>query len=171
MTLIWNSTAQFCNGRSNFDKCHYISCLCAEFAAKHTNSPLSFITPWRMESDFGSWQSPDISRSHLYRGTIAWTPPTAIYREYTVLTKFSWNILASAAAGLTNDIPLVPLHPKSNSYFCAWALYAQNLSLISGEVSPSSRRSTVASQWPSVLKAARSTSVTTRGLLRFSGEM
>ena len=34
--------------------------------------------------DFGSWQSPDISCSHLYRGTIAWTPPTAIYREYTV---------------------------------------------------------------------------------------
>ena len=27
-----------------------------------------------MEPDLGSWQSPDISRSHLYRGTIAWTP-------------------------------------------------------------------------------------------------
>ena len=38
-----------------------------------------------MEPDLGSWQSPDISRSHLYRGTIAWTPPTAIYRAYTVL--------------------------------------------------------------------------------------
>ena len=37
-----------------------------------------------MEPDFGSWQSPDISRSHLYCGTIAWTPPTAIYRAYTV---------------------------------------------------------------------------------------
>ena len=37
-----------------------------------------------MEPDLGSWQSPDISRSHLYRGTIAWTPPTAIYRAYTV---------------------------------------------------------------------------------------
>ena len=37
-----------------------------------------------MEPDFGSWQTPDISRSHLYRGTIAWTPPTAIYRAYTV---------------------------------------------------------------------------------------
>ena len=35
--------------------------------------------------DFGSWQSPDISRSHLYRGTFPWTPPTAIYRAYTVL--------------------------------------------------------------------------------------
>ena len=34
--------------------------------------------------DFGSWQSPDISRSHLYRGTFPWTPPTAIYRAYTV---------------------------------------------------------------------------------------
>ena len=34
--------------------------------------------------DFGSWQSPYISRSHLYRGTFPWTPPTAIYRAYTV---------------------------------------------------------------------------------------
>ena len=81
---MWNSTAQFCNARSNFDKCHYISCLRAEFAAKHTKAPLSFIMRWRMESDFGSWQSPYISHSHLYRGTIAWTPPTAIYREHTV---------------------------------------------------------------------------------------
>ena len=38
-----------------------------------------------MEPDYGSWQTPDISRSHLYRGTNAWTPPTAIYRAYTVL--------------------------------------------------------------------------------------
>ena len=83
--LIWNFTTQFCNARSNFDECYYISCLRAEFAAKHTKAPLSFITRWRMESEFGSWQSPDISRSHLYHGTIAWTPPTAIYREYTVL--------------------------------------------------------------------------------------
>ena len=52
-TLIWNSTAQFCNARSNFDKCHYINCLRAEFAAKHTKAPLSFIMRWRMESDFG----------------------------------------------------------------------------------------------------------------------
>ena len=37
-----------------------------------------------MEPDFGSWQSPDISRSHLYHGSIAWTPPTAIYGAYTV---------------------------------------------------------------------------------------
>ena len=37
-----------------------------------------------MEPDFGSWQTPDISRFHLYRGTIAWTQPTAIYRAYTV---------------------------------------------------------------------------------------
>ena len=38
----------------------------------------------KREPDLASWQTPDISRSHLYRGTIAWTPPTAIYREYTV---------------------------------------------------------------------------------------
>ena len=44
-----------------------------------------------MEPDLGSWQSPDISRSHLYRGTIAWTPPTAIYRAYTVLLKW-WEM-------------------------------------------------------------------------------
>ena len=45
--------------------------------------------------DFGSWQSPDISRSHLYRGTFPWTPPTAIYRAYTVIIIVSyllWSI-------------------------------------------------------------------------------
>ena len=31
-----NSTTRFCNATPNFDKCHYIRCLCAEFAAKHT---------------------------------------------------------------------------------------------------------------------------------------
>ena len=34
---------------------------------------LSLTTRWKMEPDSGSWQMPDISRSHLYRGTIAWT--------------------------------------------------------------------------------------------------
>ena len=64
---------------------HDIRCLRADFTAKHGKSPLSLTTRWWMEPDLGSWQSPDISRSHLYRGTIAWTPPTAIYRAYTVL--------------------------------------------------------------------------------------
>ena len=53
--------------------------------------------------DFGSWQSPDISRSHLYRGTFPWTPPTAIYRAYTVLVRWClyielaprWHVLLS----------------------------------------------------------------------------
>ena len=96
MTFIWNSTAQFCNARSNFDKCNYIRCLRAEFSAKHIKAPLSFITRSRMEYDFGSWQSPHIPHSHLYRGTFPWTPPTAIYRPYTVQwtvsnTKLHWS--------------------------------------------------------------------------------
>ena len=33
--LVWNSTSRFCNATSNFDKCHDILCLRAEFAAKH----------------------------------------------------------------------------------------------------------------------------------------
>ena len=45
-----------------------------------------------MEPDLGSWQSPDISRSHLYRGTIAWTPPTAIYRAYTVVEHLFYTV-------------------------------------------------------------------------------
>ena len=61
--------------------------LCAEFATKHTKAPLSLTTHWKMEPNFRSWQTPDISRSHLYCSTIAWTPPTAIYREYTVLSQ------------------------------------------------------------------------------------
>ena len=48
-----------------------------------------------MEPDFGSWQTLDISRSHLYRGTIAWTPPTAIYRAYTVMWKL-FHVITSA---------------------------------------------------------------------------
>ena len=46
--------------------------------------------------DFGSWQSPDISRSHLYRGTFPWTPPTAIYRAYTV----SWLLMSIISNGI-----------------------------------------------------------------------
>ena len=69
---------------SNFDKWPYIRCLRAEFAPKHTKAPFSLTMCWKMEPDFDSWQTPDISRSHLYRGTNAWTPPTVLYREYTV---------------------------------------------------------------------------------------
>ena len=84
--LFGNSTTRFCNATSNFDKCHYIRYLRAGLGAKHAKTPLSLITRKKMEPDFGCWQSPDISRSHLYRDTIAWTPPTAIYWEYTVQT-------------------------------------------------------------------------------------
>ena len=45
--------------------------------------------------DFGSWQSPDISRSNLCRGTFPWTPPTAIYRAYTVLQKITRAIFCT----------------------------------------------------------------------------
>ena len=69
---------------SNFDSRQYIRCLLAEFAAKHTKAPLSLTTHWKIEPDFGSWQTPDISCSHLYRDTIAWTLPTVIYIESTL---------------------------------------------------------------------------------------
>ena len=44
-----------------------------------------------MESDFGSWQSPDISRSHLYRGTFPWTHQQryiglTLYQKITTLS-------------------------------------------------------------------------------------
>ena len=62
------------------------------FVAYMLNLPLNTQRPYhrsqrtgKLGLDFGSWQSPDISRSHLYRSTIAWTPPTTIYREYTVV--------------------------------------------------------------------------------------
>ena len=82
--LIWKFYNAVCTATSTFDKWHDIRCLRAEFTAKHRKAPLSLTTRWWMEPDLGSWQSPDISRSHLYRGTIAWTSPTAIYRAYTV---------------------------------------------------------------------------------------
>ena len=62
------------------------------FVAYELNLPLNMEKPHYRSQRAGEWsliwahdsQSPDISRSHLYRGTIAWTPPTAIYRAYTV---------------------------------------------------------------------------------------
>ena len=109
------STKRFCIATSNFDKCHYIRCLRAEFAAKHPNVPLSLTTRWKMEPDFGSWQTPDISRSHLYRGTIAWTPPTAIYRAYTVPWKDSLYI--ETAPKIQVMVPIMKL----------WRLLLSNL--------------------------------------------
>ena len=89
--LIWKFHNAVCTATSTFDKWHDIRCLRAEFTAKHGKAPLSLKTRWWMEPDLGSWQSPDISRSHLYRGTIAWTPPTGIYRAYTVLLIHIWG--------------------------------------------------------------------------------
>ena len=60
-----------------------------------------------MEPDFGSWQWPDISRSHLYRGTIAWTPPTAIYREYTVLVHITGSHDVQAGSLLDSSYRVV----------------------------------------------------------------
>ena len=45
--LVWNSTTRFCNATSNFDKCHDILCLRAEFAAKHTKAPSQLTTRWK----------------------------------------------------------------------------------------------------------------------------
>ena len=68
------------------------------FIAYMLNLPLNTQRPYhrsqragKLGLDFGSWQSPDISRSHLYRGTIAWTLPTVLYREYTVLCHLYFN--------------------------------------------------------------------------------
>ena len=53
-----NSTMRFCNATSDFDKYHYIRCLHAEFATKHSKAPLSLTTRQKMKPDFCSWQSP-----------------------------------------------------------------------------------------------------------------
>ena len=66
-------------------KDHTTLCLHAEFVVTHAKPPLSLISRWNKEHDVDFWQPPDISRSHLYRGTFPWTPTTAIYRAYTVL--------------------------------------------------------------------------------------
>ena len=96
---MWKFYNAVCTATSTFDKWHDIRCLRAEFTAKHWKAPLSLTTRWWMEPDLGSWQSPDISRSHLYRGTIAWTPPTAIYRAYTVLAYQDWYCLSRRCIG------------------------------------------------------------------------
>ena len=57
------------------------------------NLPLNTQRPHYHSICAGEWSliwahdSRLINRAHLYRGTIAWTPPTVIYREYTVATK------------------------------------------------------------------------------------
>ena len=67
-------------------KDHTTLCLHAEFVATHAKPPLSLISRCNKEHDVDFWQPPNISRSHLYRGTFPWTPTTVIYRAYTVLT-------------------------------------------------------------------------------------
>ena len=66
-------------------KDHTTLCLHAEFGATHAKPPLSLMSRWNKEHYVHFWQPPDISRSHLYRGTFPWTPTTAIYRAYTVM--------------------------------------------------------------------------------------
>ena len=92
--LIWNFTTRLCNATSIFDQCHYISCIRAQFAAKH-KGPLSLITRWRIVwsliLDHGSRPMPYKSHSHLHRGTIPWTPPTTIYREYIYILQPARN--------------------------------------------------------------------------------
>ena len=70
-------------------KDHTTLCLHAEFVATHAKPPLSPILRWNKEHDVDFWQPPDISRSHLYRGTFPWTPTTAIYWAYTVLSSLN----------------------------------------------------------------------------------
>ena len=129
MALIWKFYNAVCTATSTFDKWHDIRCLRAEFTAKHGKAPLSLTTRWWMEPDLGSWQSPAISRSHLYRGTIAWTPPTAIYRAYTVRARlFGVRPLSKPVLGYcwldpkeqTSSAPhhLLLLLPHPHPHYC-----------------------------------------------------
>ena len=70
-----------------------------EYTAKHVKAPLLLTTRWKWSLSLAHDQSPDISRSHLYRGTIPWTPTTAIYREYTVPSLRSLFILGTFVHG------------------------------------------------------------------------
>ena len=67
--------------------------------------------------DFGSWQSPDISRSHFYRGTFPWTPPTAIYRAYTVLGR--------SQLSNPSDLPCFYFIPVINNLQCGAVILCQ----------------------------------------------
>ena len=75
--------------------------------------------------DFGSWQSPDISRSHLYRGTFPWTPPTAIYRAYTVLITYwstmsqitAWCLMAPSHYLNQCWLEITGIHPTAQIFF------------------------------------------------------
>ena len=84
-------------------KYHTTLCLHAEFVATHAKPPLSLISRWNKEHGVDFRQPPDISRSHLYRGTFPWTPTTAIYRAYTV---FCYNRLCYKGVQLYHVIYL-----------------------------------------------------------------
>ena len=92
-------------------KDHTTLCLHAEFGATHAKPPLSLISHWNKEHYVDFWQPPDISRSHLYRGTFPWTPTTAIYRAYTVLGKMLF-ILKQGLESYTVIIPPPPPYSK-----------------------------------------------------------
>ena len=80
-----------------------------------------------MEPDLGSWQSPDILRSYLYRGTIAWTPTTAIYRAYTVHAQTEKSLAQSGTypqkfmcPGARSTCPGHALMSSPASADCGW---------------------------------------------------
>ena len=89
-------------------KDHTTLCLHAEFGAIHAKPPLSLISRWNKEHYVDFWQPPDISRSHLYRGTFPWTPTTGIYRAFFVpLTKCQRSRNGCQNPGVYSTNPLL----------------------------------------------------------------
>ena len=87
-------------------KDHTTLCLHAESVATRAKPPLSLISRWNKEHDVDVWQPPNISRSHLYRGTFPWTPTTAIYRAYTV-ARFMGSTWGPSGADRTQVGPML----------------------------------------------------------------
>ena len=105
IALIWKFQNAICTATSTFDKCHYICCLRAEFAAKHGKAPLSLTTRWQILAHV----SCPIYRALTYIAVpLLGPPPTAIYREYTVPCLIPWHLI------------IVNFRHKLPDYCCPW---------------------------------------------------
>ena len=136
--LVWNSTTRFCNATSNFDKCHDILCLRAEFAAKHTKAPSPLTTRWKTWPGF--WLMavaryialPLISRylsmdptNRDISGLHCISPLLMHWRYYSVALKPSWLVRASTCCWLSHIwhstlsytyIMILELHVNSHAF-------------------------------------------------------
>ena len=108
--LVWNSTTRFCNATSNFDKCHDILCLLAEFAAKHTKAPSQLTTRWKTLAWILAHGSRPIYRAPTYIAVPFHGPHQPRYIGLTLYIKFhEQKLLSTFGMKLLDNNQYIPL--------------------------------------------------------------